>query len=276
MLNKCVNFLGLQPLTANNVTAPMARVMTDISDMNLDHQSLLFVELSILAYFSLEDAQKWASIIGFSKVDRVEIKNDLAVTILCNESDIVVAFRGSQNFDNIEDIFSVDLMNDGVLAGQVHRGFIQSFDKVWPQVEALLDSQKKVWATGHSLGGAHAAIAAVRAARRAGPNMDGVFTYGQPRIGDHSYVSELGTDFYRMVNHHDPVPHLPTKWLKYAHGGRELYIKGGKVHTRNFIFRFLAFLGNAINFIPTSVDDHNVITYRSEIMRSNQESTNGY
>lgn len=275
MLNKCVNFLGLEPLSATNVPAPRGRVTSDITDMDLEHKALLFAEIAILSYFPLADAKKWANAMGFPEVTRISIKNDLAATILCNETDIVIGFRGSQNYENIEAVFSIDLMKDGALDGEVHRGFIQSFNKIWAKIETLLDSNKHVWATGHSLGGAHAAIAAVRAARRAGPNLDGVFTFGQPRIGDRTYVSNLGTDYYRWVNQYDPVPHLPTKWLKYAHSGREFYIKGGKIHERNFIFRFLAFLGRTVNFIPNSLGDHNVTEYRDAIARSNQESANG-
>lgn len=275
MLNKCVNFMGLQSLNANNVTAPMSRVTSDIADMTLEHKALLFAEISILAYFNLTDAKKWADKLGFTEVNRISIKDDLCATILCNENDRVIAFRGSQTYTNIEEIFSIDLMNDGVLKGQAHRGFLTSFNKIWAKIEPLLDTQKKVWVTGHSLGGAHAAIAAVRAARRVGPNMDGIFTFGQPRIGNAAYVSNLGTEYFRWVNHHDPVPLLPSKWLKYRHAGRECYIKGGRYHERNFIFRFLAFLGSALNFVPQVLGDHDVTQYRDELMRSNQESANG-
>ncbi len=213
---------------------------------------------------------------GFTQMVQVSFRDDLAVTIMSTAHDIVLAFRGMQNVNNLEYALKIEPEADGSMCGKAHCGFLTSFNRVWPLIAPILDSTKKVWATGHSLGGALAAIAAVRAARREGPNLDGLFTFGQPRIGNREYVSGLGTDSYRWVNHHDPVPSLPAKWMGYAHFGKEFFIKhDGKVTERNPIIRFLAFLGSIINYAPHAMSDHDVNTYRKAIVRANNESANG-
>ena len=271
-----MNFLGMMPLNASTAPAPTARVATPIADQAFEDKAHLFSELSICAYFNLEDAKKWAQVIGFTQIVQVSFRDDLTVTIFSTPSDIVLAFRGVQNLSNLEYVLKCDREADGVLTGKAHKGFLVSFNRVWPLIAPILDSTKKVWATGHSLGGAMAAIAAVRAARREGPNLDGVFTFGQPRIGNGAYVSALGTDSYRWVNCHDPVPSLPTKWMGYAHFGKEFFIKhDGNVIERNPIFRLLTFLGSIINYAPHALDDHDVLQYRSAILRANIESANG-
>ena len=48
--------------------------------------------------------------------------------------------------------------------GRVHMGFKLELRKLWPDIEALLqrNKQKKLWITGHSLGGAMATLCASR------------------------------------------------------------------------------------------------------------------
>ena len=52
--------------------------------------------------------------------------------------------------------------------GWVHRGFKREVDDLWPRLEqALVNNTRSLWFTGHSLGGAMAAICASEAAFRA-------------------------------------------------------------------------------------------------------------
>jgi predicted lipase len=69
--------------------------------------------------------------------------------------------------------------------------------------------------SGHSLGGAlatHALIDLIRV----GYKVDHFYTYGSPRMGDtafRNFVQELYPNNFRarLVNSHDPVPHLPLE-----------------------------------------------------------------
>lgn len=65
---------------------------------------------------------------------------------------------------------------------------------------------------GHSLGGAIATHTLVDFIKN-GINVDFFYTFGSPRVGDDQfrfYVKNLYPGFKaRVVNKHDPVPHLP-------------------------------------------------------------------
>ena len=76
--------------------------------------------------------------------------------------------------------------------------------------------EKGVTITGHSLGAAAAAIAAVDLAQDY--EIRRVYTYGQPRTGNRAFsdvfAERLGdTPFFRVVDYKDLVPHLPPNNL---------------------------------------------------------------
>jgi predicted lipase len=70
--------------------------------------------------------------------------------------------------------------------------------------------------TGHSLGGALATLTVASFAAYDG--MLRVITFGQPRVGDIEFSSDLSVmlDVYRVVNYLDMIPHLPPLG-KYKH-----------------------------------------------------------
>jgi hypothetical protein len=87
----------------------------------------------------------------------------------------------------------------------------------------------KVIATGHSLGGALAALAA-GVLRSQGTSVD-LYTYGQPKIGLESiaeYISNTDKgQTFRVTHKNDPVPKLPPALLLYRHTTPEYYITSG-------------------------------------------------
>jgi hypothetical protein len=55
----------------------------------------------------------------------------------------------------------------------------------------------------------------------------GVYTFGQPKVGNDEFVYELkrhapSTGFYRVTHNNDVVPSLPRKG--YAHCGRRIFV----------------------------------------------------
>ncbi|GMS94503.1 hypothetical protein PENTCL1PPCAC_16678, partial [Pristionchus entomophagus] len=80
--------------------------------------------------------------------------------------------------------------------------------------------------TGHSLGGAMAALSAVHiissgvhSSRRMS-----LYTFGEPRTGDEEFARLL--DFsvaYRVVHNNDKIPHIPTQSMGYEHHGTEIF-----------------------------------------------------
>ncbi|ETN79016.1 triacylglycerol lipase [Necator americanus] len=103
--------------------------------------------------------------------------------------------------------------------GSVNRYFMNGHLVLWPQVEQALQDPKyanyKVLFTGHSLGGALAALAAARTAKQGFRRGDQItiYTFGEPRVGDATFAANFDSmikDSYRVVFRRDIVPHLPA------------------------------------------------------------------
>jgi hypothetical protein len=86
-----------------------------------------------------------------------------------------------------------------------------------------------VVATGHSLGGALASLAA-GILRKSGIVTD-LYTYGAPKIGLEGLSQQLGSSnmgqTFRVTHKNDPVPKLPPALLGYRHISPEYYITSG-------------------------------------------------
>ena len=76
---------------------------------------------------------------------------------------------------------------------------------------------QRIWLTGHSLGGALATLAAAHL----GPEtIQGLYTFGCPRVGDAPFASVLPAQSYvRFVHRDDWVPTVPPGILGYVHAG---------------------------------------------------------
>jgi triacylglycerol lipase len=174
----------------------------------------------------------------------------------------IVAFRGTEispgkgarhDFSEIHrDILTDADIRPSVFGegAHVHRGFAEQFDRVW-EGEGLKDfvaglQTRTVWFTGHSLGAALATLAAARSER-----VNGLYTFGSPRVGDGPFADALGArlagkgvEHYRFVNGHDVVTTVPLATLPpvvfFKHAGTLKEFPG----VRSF------------NFIPSGLEDH--------------------
>ncbi|MGH7128824.1 MAG: alpha/beta fold hydrolase, partial [Planctomycetaceae bacterium] len=107
---------------------------------------------------------------------------------------------------------------------------------------------RRLFLTGHSMGGALATLAAARL-DSIGAHISGVYTFGSPRVGDRAfaqaYHKRLGHVTYRYRNNNDVFTLLPPAapaWLRslcklrrvpggYRHVGRLMYFDHcGKFH----------------------------------------------
>jgi hypothetical protein len=139
----------------------------------------------------------------------------------------------------------------------VHLGFYRNLQATWPDVALTLEralagkavddrdgaSQKPLealYVTGHSLGAAMAALAAVQLAtdpvqrERFRSIVRGVYTFGQPMIGDRRFAEACESDallarrVFRHVHRNDVVPHLPAvPYGRFRHFGREFCARDG-------------------------------------------------
>jgi len=150
-----------------------------------------------------------------------------------NDHFAIVAFRGSEIWKKREKTdlnamvadlkTNIDIrLTDWEQGGKVHRGFKEALDEVWPDllphIKNLHRKGCKIWMTGHSLGAALATLAASRFG-----NVQGVYTFGSPRVGDGLFRELLKISIYRIVNNDDIVPHIPPSGA-YVHVGKMKFI----------------------------------------------------
>jgi hypothetical protein len=153
---------------------------------------------------------------------------------------IVLAFRGTQVDDFWSSVldFSVDahfLPVPDPHGDLVHAGFLAALGEVWAPVEThLRDEQARksrpLWITGHSLGAALATLAANRCCDDPSLRLQGVYTFGSPRVGDPGFGARIRVPVFRFRNDSDLVPHLPLG-VVFRHVGRLQFIDGaGHLH----------------------------------------------
>ena len=151
--------------------------------------------------------------------------------------ELIVAFRGTlppdsaDGQDTSKDMTLIqDWLNDANAKpaadpdlGQVHGGFEQALQAVWPgmfqqitawQKAGKLGANPKVYVTGHSKGGALAMLAAVKLKAAKLPVTE-VTTFGAPRVGGADFAKKYaGIDAIRYENDQDLVPHVPLNALE--------------------------------------------------------------
>ena len=152
---------------------------------------------------------------------------DTQALVLENDDALIIGFAGTQlnPHDLLTDLISAPVdWPEPAWAHGLHLGFYQAHNPIIdrrPMFETIVDyannahiSGKKIWLTGHSLGGALAQITAYRL-ERAHKNIDvqGVVTFGAPMIGTSEFTNKFDSRFQeqaqRWVNYDDPVPTLP-------------------------------------------------------------------
>lgn len=155
--------------------------------------------------------------------------------VVHNEDAILVAFRGTQPgrpMDWFVDFQAIHQSWDHK-TGTVHGGFYDALKAIWgaalPDGRRILPERlrgrgnRTVWITGHSLGGALAELCAAQAALVEDIPVQGVYTFGQPRVGNNTFAKTmneaLGSRIHRFVNDRDIVPRVPLFSMQFCHYG---------------------------------------------------------
>jgi len=148
---------------------------------------------------------------------------DTRALIACDGEDCVAAFRGTQDLRNW--LTDLDCAYTRLGNMRVHRGFYEALESVRTDLEAGIQAThyQRLWLTGHSLGGALAMLCA-RAWKGA---VEGVYTFGQPRVGDAAfcalYDSALKSRTFRVIHADDIVARVPWLLGAYRHAGHEIF-----------------------------------------------------
>ena len=214
--------------------------------------------------------------------------------VVHNDQFVVISLRGTE-IDNFRGALADWIRNFELTAepdesgGRVHEGFQKDLKAVWQKVRDYVrplpdGTGRQLWITGHSLGAALATLAAERAVRDGRFAVQGVYTYGSPRVGDDQFrqvyaTRGLDTRTYRFVYNVDVVRRIPPG-EPYTHVGQLKYIDtDGHLHDEmpagaenleelpaRFGRRSCALLKNILGFtIPAPFANHAPIYYASHL-----------
>uniref|UniRef100_A0AC35FN65 Fungal lipase-like domain-containing protein n=1 Tax=Panagrolaimus sp. PS1159 TaxID=55785 RepID=A0AC35FN65_9BILA len=152
---------------------------------------------------------------------------------------IIMSFRGTHGHGELGQEFIDTLTQapiDFIAGGKVNPFFSNAFNKLWNtgMKDAFLSYKNRhidysLWITGHSLGAAMAAIAGGTIIKLGyfAPEKTSLYTFGEPRVGNKDYAAAMDSLLpivYRVIHHHDMVPHLPLKgMLGYFHHKSEVW-----------------------------------------------------
>ncbi len=154
--------------------------------------------------------------------------------VLSNDEAMIVVFRGTRMhqhsvFDAAEIVLidQNDLWTDSkflptacAAGGKVHHGFLSGFSEISETLDSMIrqkDDSQSLWLTGHSLGGALAVLAATHFVAQP---IQGLYTYGAPRVGNAEFAQVLPHHLQqRFIHRDDWVPTVPPEIIGYRHGG---------------------------------------------------------
>lgn len=145
----------------------------------------------------------------------------------------VLAFRGTEPTNAINWLTDTDVIFRPFGDGLVHRGFYANLEAIWEEINGKLERAMErqaatdgapeqaplecLYITGHSLGAAMAVLAAAKlymsSNTRIKQTLRGIYTYGQPAVGDQRFADQcvrwFGDRLYRHVFSFDAVARLP-------------------------------------------------------------------
>lgn len=214
-----------------------------------DNAAVLAV-LSLIAYRGEDEVNLWAKGHGFvTSLFLSEGTTQLYVFV--HPEFNIVAFRGSERVladwtTNLtvaltqpskiaekRDLLTIPGLTQAELATiRLHAGFQMAYDLVGPKLErmlntdsdaldALINASGPLWLTGHSLGGALATTAAIKLKQNRGHLVDGVMSFGSPRVFNAATKILFDSGRFsrvhrRYVHGDDAVTKVPSG-LVYAH-----------------------------------------------------------
>ncbi|KAJ1995144.1 hypothetical protein GGI25_001371 [Coemansia spiralis] len=168
--------------------------------------------------------------------------SDGFIAVHPRDKEIVVAWAGTHRYRAL--LTDLAVFPRPYIAGTsmgVHSGFYDSVqgmnDRVGERLERLMVDHPDymVIFTGHSKGGAEAALSALDLVR----SIQGlrqrvrVWTFGEPRLGDAQFANfynrQLGSVTYRVTSAADPVVAMPPRFLfEYCHHNQEIWLMNAR------------------------------------------------
>jgi triacylglycerol lipase len=198
----------------------------------------ILAQAAAVAYSPPATCEKWAARSGFTGPFDFLDHQDTQGFVAESDDAVLVAFRGTQPNHSMDWFVDAGAVHRPWAhnAGTVHTGFYNALLAVWgvtlgnrevlPQL-LLSRGRKTIWMTGHSLGGALAELCAAQAVFVSDIPVQGVYTFGQPRVGSKQFAeavdASLGSRIFRFINHRDIVPRVPLFSGGYCHYGNNTF-----------------------------------------------------
>ncbi len=242
---------------------------------------------SNLAYKDENEIKEVTTQWGFEDFRFFSASDDTQGFIISNDDSIIVSFRGTEP-TKIED-WITDLKVskvDGPLEGEVHDGFYSALANVWQKVERTIarfrnKGTKSLWFTGHSLGAAIAALAVAKLIDEGQP-VDGLYTYGQPRVGNRRFARNFNFEFkecaFRFVNNNDVVTRVAPRISGYRHMGTFKYFTEDGVFMEDisawnrFLDRLKGRFEDILEWGTDGIKDHSMDEYVARVKKALENS----
>lgn len=224
-----------------------ARQFTASSQWSL-HNAFHMMKLSYAVYAGTTDdigaeedwsiTQKLVEDAGY-RMQKIEASEGIYqpnAMICWDDENVFLIFRGTEPLAWKQWATDVYIKQKEFSIGEVHSGFYNCLEHIWPQVidclrgVAKLSDNKQLFLGGHSLGAGMSQIAASKLVFEESTIVrpTAVYHFGCPRAFDavaaSTYNTRLGSNTFRVVNNNDIVCDLPLESSGYAHVGQHKYM----------------------------------------------------
>jgi len=234
-----------------------------------DRSAWIMARCSQLAYVQFEkgEEQKLRDSLNDLRLDLSATFNDEGTQgfLACNNRYAVLAFRGTEkDYRDILSDIRIRFYRDRKTGARTSTGFSQSYaliEKDVVEAIARIDRSLPLYITGHSLGGALAAIASTRI--RPSDRIAACYTFGCPRVGDGEFGDLLWkVPVYRQVHSTDIVPRVPLPF-GYRHAGDLRYMRRNStmIESPNSFATFLAFAFTFATGMKKVFENHRIAGY---------------
>jgi len=238
LLTSAGSCLALLTACVGISTAELERIGAEDAHADINFNEIYaYAERSNAAYKDkLAIKAKYPSTIRINSPDGIQVRYFMEQDNKTHTQFITI--RGTHNNQNISEDIDISVREDRKVDIPVHTGFDLAARAVFNDLKPYLKPGYKTYVTGHSLGGAIAAILAIYLIED-GVQVERVVTFGQPRFTTAEGVKRLGfLPLTRVVDENDIVPLVPPNAFiiggfgPFEHVGTEVILLEGQ----DFVF----------------------------------------
>lgn len=240
---------------------------------------------SKIAYSCAMKAKSFGAEQGYLQYEYLD-RDGAQCHIFGSDADIIFAFRGTEKRKDGDIRASLNFWKQVSLINgseRVHGGYFEEYNAIhhaleykYPDENSFITidvlKNKKVYFTGHSLGGALATIACSRLF----PDTDNeLITFGSPRVGNIAFSKMLKhIPHKRVVNNNDIVCNTPPRLMNFRHHGDKIYINRLQKIQLNPTFKDVVFdrLYGLLTGLRDPISDHKIDEYLRVIEGQSHEA----